>query len=672
MERQIPNLLKCTFSLLKVEDPVSEPFDITTPPKKTRERQIPTKDTPEAQTSDLDTPQNHPTDNGSAVRPRRSCTLAPKSYKFESSPNDKKKQDVKKVDEDPTIILSDENSSETTPPLHKLASIFHKKVPKPAVDPEVVRARQDFLRSGLPETIRQEIDRQKELEEAFLNDVQWFPSVSHVTQVPEEDEMRFGRVDWSLSRIKVGAGLTEDLKWKDLPLNLGILSEAQVNGTKPELSWCHVKDRKAAGRKLKLVFETFPTYKCFHQLHEKQKDSQEGVSSSGELFTERYKPMSSAQFLINGSPVASLKKFLSAWKDSKEAANDSDDDFEGSSQNSRSSVSSSVVGSNVILIYGPCGSGKTSSILALADEMHFNVLEINAGAKRTGKKMLQELQEATQSHQLRKGQDEKRNKKLKRQKSSEQEANKKISLILIEDADVIFEQDDGFISGISQLVAISKRPVILTAIDPSLPHLSSYLNQNSIEFRPPSPSSASKYLTVMCLAENYIVNDHEIRKLYEESNNGDMRKTILQLQFYLQTGGDLKGAIEPSPHVAHHNNDEEMIEVIPVSEDDMNEIDDEHSKFSTSSYEDHVTGAPIEHQHSQFYKFFGDQHKICKKPSTKETSLTEICATNEFISSVYTLRSPLGRCPDRLTPDLNEEILEFLSYEDGKQPESKR
>lgn len=658
------------MSLHQTEEPVSLVDSVNTQissEKKSKEKSKQIDPKPEKTLND--TPKTHNNnENGLTLRPRRSCTLAPRSYKFESPSKDKKKKqkDTKESPENKSIIdISDEDSRETTPDTVKLASIFNKKIPKPAVDPEVTKARQDFLMSGLPETIRLEIDRQKEFEEFYTNEIPWFPIVSHVTQSLDGEDRT--EVDWNLSKIKLRP---EDLK-EDFfesfvsSFKLGVFEESELErivSKKPELSWNHVKDRKAHGRKLKLLFETFPTYKCFHQLHEKQKNAQEEICSN-QLFTEKYKPLSSDQFLINTSPVASLKRFLSVWKDFKVEA--SNDDFEDSSRDSRCSTSSSVAfGSNVILLYGPSGSGKTSSVLALANEMHFNVLEINAGAKRTGKKMLQELLEATQSHQLRKERQEKEEKKLKHlhRKNSDntQEKSNKMSLILIEDADLIFEQDDGFISGISQLVSISKRPVILTAINSSLPHLSSYLNQNSIEFHPASPLSASKFLTVMCLAENYIVSDHEIRKLYER-NNSDVRKTILQLQFYFQTGGDLKERFEQTEQKnSPINLDEALIEVIPMSEDDMQEIDDENSKFSTISFEDHGIGAPIEHQHSQFNKFFGSVQENPRQILTG-TTLDEILQANEFISSVHTLKQSFGEVSDRLASDLNEEVLEILS-----------
>ena len=53
-----------------------------------------------------------------------------------------------------------------------------------------------------------------------------------------------------------------------------------------------------------------------------------------------------------------------------------------------------------MLIAGPPGCGKTACIYALAEELGFNVLEVNASSKRNGKSILSQLHEATQSHTL--------------------------------------------------------------------------------------------------------------------------------------------------------------------------------------------------------------------------------------------------------------------------------
>ncbi|KAJ1967725.1 ATPase AAA domain-containing protein 5 [Dimargaris xerosporica] len=57
--------------------------------------------------------------------------------------------------------------------------------------------------------------------------------------------------------------------------------------------------------------------------------------------------------------------------------------------------------SNLILITGPVGSGKTAAIMACAHQCGYQVLEVNAGTCRSGKALMNLLGEVTQSHIVR-------------------------------------------------------------------------------------------------------------------------------------------------------------------------------------------------------------------------------------------------------------------------------
>ena len=47
-----------------------------------------------------------------------------------------------------------------------------------------------------------------------------------------------------------------------------------------------------------------------------------------------------------------------------------------------------IVTGNVALLVGPSGSGKTAMVFALAAELGFKVLEVNASSNRTGKQVM--------------------------------------------------------------------------------------------------------------------------------------------------------------------------------------------------------------------------------------------------------------------------------------------
>lgn len=368
-------------------------------------------------------------------------------------------------------------------------------------------------------------------------------------------------------------------------------------------------NKRAIIKNWKTEFERFPTYKCYNQMREKYRyfsaidsaQDTEQVSDSlvvtrrtrrsleqqrknvpdnpdeeykppptapnGELlFSEKYKPLLFEQVLVNLNPVTQLRDFLSNWS-SGSASNSAKNsqNLDDSIDFNDSSCSNQGASCNTVVLLGPVSSGKTNAVFALANDMNFNVLEINAGMKRTGKKLIQELQEATQSHQIRKdaagsGSSQKNNllkkslnglkTQMKRQNSnnvdsvgsdsssSELTQSTRKCLILIEDADIVFDQTDaGFTDAIYTLAASSKRPVILVASNPNCSHLQRLMAQNTIHFSSPNVLNISKFLAVLSLIENCPVLLDDIISLYLY-NNRDLRKTLLELQFFIQSGGD--------------------------------------------------------------------------------------------------------------------------------------
>lgn len=126
-----------------------------------------------------------------------------------------------------------------------------------------------------------------------------------------------------------------------------------------------------------------------------------------------------------------------------------------------------------------------------------SVLEVNASSKRAGKKLLKELEEATKSHRIKKSEGI-----SLLPTSKEKQATPQNSLILVEDVDLIFEEDEGFITATCQLASNTKRPIIMTGRDTCL-HLNRIAPQQlRIYYQTSVGSRVSALLELITLAES--------------------------------------------------------------------------------------------------------------------------------------------------------------------------
>ncbi|XP_053513397.1 ATPase family AAA domain-containing protein 5 isoform X2 [Artibeus jamaicensis] len=126
------------------------------------------------------------------------------------------------------------------------------------------------------------------------------------------------------------------------------------------------------------------------------------------LWTEKYQPQNSSELIGNELAIEKLHSWLKDWKrraeleerqnlkgkrDEKQDLSDSID-FKGSSDEEENRLC------NTVLITGPTGVGKTAAVYACAQELGFKIFEVNASSQRSGRQILSQLKEATQSHQV--------------------------------------------------------------------------------------------------------------------------------------------------------------------------------------------------------------------------------------------------------------------------------
>ncbi|KAG4439930.1 hypothetical protein IFR05_004605 [Cadophora sp. M221] len=120
----------------------------------------------------------------------------------------------------------------------------------------------------------------------------------------------------------------------------------------------------------------------------------------------------------------------------------------------------------------------------------------------------------------------------------------KQSLILIEEADILYKEDNQFWATIQNLVLTSKRPIIITCSDESVLPMGDLKLHATIRMVQPPVDLAVDYLLLVAACEGHIVKRKAARELYERRNL-DLRAALTELNFWCQFAvGDVKGGLE--------------------------------------------------------------------------------------------------------------------------------
>ncbi|GJQ73379.1 hypothetical protein Trydic_g13745 [Trypoxylus dichotomus] len=518
----------------------------------------------------------------------------------------------------------------------KLAPIFLQNKQKLRINPQVLEARKQFLLSGIPEALKRNIEKQHSFEDIEPN---YFPEVSHIQQ---KRIIENGIDYWNLPNVK--------LNIVDFNIPLPVMHQLKngtlnnFNDVKKMQNTLHTPEKiqnlKPILLEIKRNNSSYPVCRSFRLLKQKagklqteviesekvhtkrsrarkpkkqkcegtmEHQNNENNCSTPIMWTEKYKANTGEDLIGNHSSTLELRKWLQSWADISEngstilkSRDSSDSEFDCDSE-SRDDV---MCPGNAVIIYGPHGSGKTMTIYALCNDLGINVLELNASSKRTGRRLIQELQEATQSHQVRKSENLeltnffKPNSKHKNTNKTKDTLtrNPKMCLLLVEDVDIVFEQDDGFLGALIQLLLTSKRPIILVANDISSPNLQKIISQYPIiKFSPLTPKVMTIWLQILCLIEGCFIDKQSLSELLEW-NEGDVRKTLLQLQFWVQSGGE---AFTKMPLNSCEESTINVEEVLPN--------EDSHSSILGETCENNSENIPV---HSNCVSTFLDHSQI--------------------------------------------------------------
>jgi replication factor C large subunit len=210
-------------------------------------------------------------------------------------------------------------------------------------------------------------------------------------------------------------------------------------------------------------------------------------------WTHKYAPQNRTEVVGNRTSVNSIIGYLNRFRNAKLRTKNS---------------------KNALLLFGPPGIGKTSSVLAVAKSLNFDVVIVNASDKRN-KSSLQTVKNASLFSSL------------------EESLNEKIigQILLIDEIDGLSgSADRGGIREIIEIIKSTRVPIILTAnniTNQKFKTLRSYCDLS--RFDSPEDSEIIKILKRIAAAEDITVTDKVLLLIIENSKN-DIRGSINSLQ----------------------------------------------------------------------------------------------------------------------------------------------
>uniref|UniRef100_A0A0K0FKL6 ATPase_AAA_core domain-containing protein n=1 Tax=Strongyloides venezuelensis TaxID=75913 RepID=A0A0K0FKL6_STRVS len=268
---------------------------------------------------------------------------------------------------------------------------------------------------------------------------------------------------------------------------------------------------------------------------------------SNSLLSSALKPDHINDFLNNLKKVLKLRKWMTSWKNkitnpslfSRKIERNDDNE----SDSSKDSIDYMEVPFNPLIITGPSGVGKTSSIKFIASELEFNVISFGCDEKRNSTSLNTKLSGAISNFGMKSSKSGLQN-FFKPVVTQSKTNNQKLGLtcIVIEDVDVIFEDDDGFWITIKNFCIDSKIPIILTCTQENnaLKELSKfssfYYRKSVLQFDHISVNGLTDLVRSLIFGSyKYYLNRVYLKQLIKEKKM-DIRAILNHLHFILSTG----------------------------------------------------------------------------------------------------------------------------------------
>ena len=199
-------------------------------------------------------------------------------------------------------------------------------------------------------------------------------------------------------------------------------------------------------------------------------------------FVKKYEPKHSNEVVGQDGPVANLKSFILDFKNQKNKA---------------------------IVLYGPPGCGKTSSVYAVANELNLELIEVNASDFRNKDMINATIGNASQQMSL----------------------FMKNKIILVDEIDGLSGQKDrGGIVEIVRIIDETKFPLILTAQNPYDQKFKNVRKKTDlIQYETLDHNYIFSFLKQICEKENIKYDEKSLKGLSHRSG-GDLRGALIDLE----------------------------------------------------------------------------------------------------------------------------------------------
>ena len=197
------------------------------------------------------------------------------------------------------------------------------------------------------------------------------------------------------------------------------------------------------------------------------------------LWTEKYRPKRISEIKTNNKEASSIKEFIQNYK-------------KGS-----------------IILHGITGNGKTSSIYVIANELNYEIVEVNASDVRNKEKIQAIVGNSSKQISL----------------------FNKGKIILVDEIDGLSgTKDRGAIPALSKIIDKSNHVIIMTTTTPYNSKFQSLRKKSKlIEFKPITNDDINSHLKDICKKENLDFDENTIKSISWKSA-GDLRAAINDLQ----------------------------------------------------------------------------------------------------------------------------------------------